>query len=123
MSESMTNAQLHGCAFAGWQCFHCGEIFTTVGGARDHFGADPTKEPSCLIKIKYGNERGLEMELRKVEGERDKLQFQIDNESTEAALYVQQLKGEHQLALQREEEKGYARGLRDGMSLNSRAVE
>ncbi|MEE8059407.1 MAG: hypothetical protein V3T17_16460 [Pseudomonadales bacterium] len=25
----------------GWTCFHCGETFTAVGAARDHFGADP----------------------------------------------------------------------------------
>lgn len=51
----------------GWTCFHCGETFTTVGSARDHFGSDPDCEPACLIRVKYGNERGLEMELRKVE--------------------------------------------------------
>lgn len=63
----MTNAELHGCAFEGWQCFHCGEIFTTVGGARDHFGALPTATPGCMIKVQLGDERGLLMELRKAE--------------------------------------------------------
>ena len=49
----------------GWVCFHCGERFTTVGGARDHFGARPTDMAACLIKI--GEERGLLMALRKAE--------------------------------------------------------
>jgi len=52
-----------------WNCFHCGETFTTIGSARDHFGGDPSKEPGCLIRVKYGDERGLEMDLRKVESE------------------------------------------------------
>lgn len=63
----MTNAQLHGCKVEGWECFHCGELFTTVGGARQHFGAKPTAMPGCLIKVQYGDERGLQMDLRKAE--------------------------------------------------------
>lgn len=118
-TERETNARhFGGCKFDGWQCFHCGEVFETVGGARVHFGADPTKEPGCLIKIKYGDERGLEMELRKVEAERDALQYQISNESTQADLAIQRMQAEHQIALRREEEKGYARGLDDGKKLS-----
>lgn len=55
----------------GWTCFHCGETFTTPGSAQDHFGETPDKVPGC--KIKVGEERGLLMELRKVEAERDSL--------------------------------------------------
>lgn len=51
----------------GWTCFHCGETFTTIGSAQDHFGASPDREPGCVIRVKYGDERGLEMELRKSE--------------------------------------------------------
>lgn len=69
--ERMTNAQLHGCAFEGWQCFHCGEVFTTVGAARDHFGASPTAKPGCLAKVGLGDERGLQMALREAEQQRD----------------------------------------------------
>lgn len=112
-----TNAQIHGSKFEGWQCFHCGEIFTTVGGASDHFGADPTKEPGCLIKVKVGDERGLEMELRKVEGERDLLRFQIANGTTEIENSVQEMLTNHRIALRKEEEKGYAKGLDDGRKL------
>lgn len=53
----------------GWTCFHCGETFTTVGGARDHFGATPDAQPGCLIRVQLGEERGLQMELRKAEAE------------------------------------------------------
>ena len=45
----------------GWVCFHCGERFTTPGGAQDHFGARPTDMAACLIKV--GSERGLVVQL------------------------------------------------------------
>lgn len=58
----------------GWVCFHCGERFTTVGGARDHFGATPESTAGCLIDrvaVEKGGEphrgRGLLMALRKAE--------------------------------------------------------
>lgn len=51
----------------GWVCFHCGERFTTVGSAEDHFGARPTDMAACLIKV--GEERGLVMELRRVQAQ------------------------------------------------------
>ena len=49
----------------GWVCFHCGEWFTTVGGAQTHFGRRPIDTPGCLIKV--GEERGLLMEIRRLE--------------------------------------------------------
>lgn len=49
----------------GWTCFFCGETFTTPGAARDHFGADPIADTAC--RIKFGEERGLVMALRKAE--------------------------------------------------------
>lgn len=52
-----------------WTCFHCGETFTTKGSAEDHFGKTPESKPGCLIKVQLGDERGLEMELRKFEAE------------------------------------------------------
>lgn len=51
----------------GWVCFHCGERFTVVGAARDHFGEWPEMKPACQIKA--GEERGLLMELRRKEEE------------------------------------------------------
>jgi hypothetical protein len=62
----------------GIMCFHCGETFHTYGSARDHFGADPTAEPGCLIDrvaLEEGGTpergRGLLIALRKAEAERD----------------------------------------------------
>lgn len=49
----------------------------TWGSARDHFGATPAYDPGCLIKVKLGEERGLQMELRRVEEERDELQVRV----------------------------------------------
>lgn len=51
----------------GWTCFHCGETFTTVGGARDHFGAKPDAVPGCLLQVR--EERGALMALRRAEAE------------------------------------------------------
>jgi len=53
----------------GWTCYHCDETFTTWGSAEDHFGKTPSSKPGCLIKIQLGDERGLEMEIRKLEAE------------------------------------------------------
>ena len=49
----------------GWVCFHCGERFTTPGAAAIHFGKTPKSKAGCLIKV--GEERGLLMEIRRLE--------------------------------------------------------
>ena len=33
----------------GWVCFHCGERFTTVNSARDHFGETPLSRAICTV--------------------------------------------------------------------------
>lgn len=48
----------------GWTCFHCGETFTKLGCAADHFGDDQLQQPACVLKLVNGD-RGLVMELRK----------------------------------------------------------
>lgn len=57
-----------------WRCFHCDEVFDTVGCAADHFGVDPTREPGCLIDRVATEEggkpergRGLLMRVRELE--------------------------------------------------------
>lgn len=96
----------------GWTCFHCGETFKTEGGARAHFGFDPSRDPACRIKI--GAERGLVMELRKAERECEELRRLLHDESSEAyRLYAAQ-STRHQAQLTTMEELGYERGLRDG---------
>lgn len=75
--ESVTNAQIHGSKYPEWQCFHCGELFNTVGGATQHFGADPTKKPGCMLKVEIGKERGLLWEYRELETKYDLLRAQV----------------------------------------------
>lgn len=60
----------------GWTCFHCGETFMTLGGAADHFGSTPDRVPGCRIKV--GEERGLLMEIRRLEAELLKVTDQRD---------------------------------------------
>lgn len=64
----------------GWVCFHCGERFTTRGGAEDHFGTKPNAIAACLIKA--GEELGLVMELRRVEKDREFLWDLLDDIDT-----------------------------------------
>lgn len=84
-----------------WRCFHCDEVFTDHDEARLHFGPSIYSEPSCRVSP----ERLRELEL------------QIDayrQEDTELHRAMHGMQCKHQLDLRREEEAGYARGLRDG---------
>lgn len=91
----------------GWTCFHCGDTFTTPGAARDHFGADPLKDPACRIKV--GEERGLVMALRRAEEELER--YRCEDSDADRAMAA--LRSDHAQALISEEEKGYARGVAD----------
>lgn len=88
----------------GWTCFHCGETFPgTLAGqhdARRHFGASIHDEPKCQISARR---------LREMEGQLRRCQ----EEDTDLHREIARLRSEHATALRREEEKGYARGLRD----------
>ncbi len=64
----------------GRTCFHCGEKFTTPGSAEDHFGKKPGTLAGCQIKA--GDERGLLMELRRVERHREFLWQLLDDIDT-----------------------------------------
>lgn len=64
----------------GWVCFHCGERFTTVGAAEDHFGVTPESTVGCLLAISAGEERGLLMELRKIEARNRELAIFFNKE-------------------------------------------
>ena len=96
----------------GRTCFHCGETFTTVGSARNHFGFDLSADPACRIKV--GAERGLVMALRKSEQDCEELRRLLHDEASEAyRLYASQ-GTRHREQLTTMEELGYERGLRDG---------
>lgn len=76
----------------GWTCFHCGDLFRTVGAARDHFGHDPLAEPGCRIKV--GEELGLLIALRKVEKDYADLidrMHELDGEITAARSMAQEI--------------------------------
>jgi hypothetical protein len=36
-----------------WRCFHCDEVFTDAVEAREHFGADETKDAACRLGVSY----------------------------------------------------------------------
>lgn len=96
----------------GWTCFHCGETFTTAGAARDHFGFDPSFDPACRIKV--GEERGLVMELRRVEQKYLKLLEETCDEGGAVAREFYGLGAKHSIEKRKAEEEGYRKGLRDG---------
>lgn len=83
-----------------WRCFHCDENFTDRKAAADHFGTSIFQEPACQIDAKKYRE--MENQVRRANE---------DDSDTDRRMYAMQ--GEHQVALRREEEKGYARGLKD----------
>nr|WP_023842727.1 hypothetical protein [Burkholderia sp. M701]BAO19186.1 hypothetical protein [Burkholderia sp. M701] len=95
----------------GWTCFHCGETFTTVGSARTHFGAMPTAEPGCMVRVSLGAERGLLMALREAES----LLARYMNEDTDLHRSMYQMQARHADQLRVAEEAGYERGLRDAL--------
>jgi len=96
----------------GITCFHCGETFTTPGGAKNHFGFEPSADPACRIKL--GAERGLVMALRKAEAEIAHLQGLLEAESCEAYRLLASTHSRHREQIMDAEELGYARGLTDG---------
>lgn len=89
----------------GWTCFHCGEHFApTFAGQRAaavHFGPTPNRVAACIY---YDA-----VELRKLESQLEAYR----NEDTELHREIEKLKSDHAIALRREEEKGYAKGLHD----------
>lgn len=116
MSEGQSSGGFYMKPEHGWTCFHCGETFTTPGGARDHFGADPLCTPGCQIKV--GEERGLLMALRRAEAELARYRAEDSDKDRE----LQAMASDHRRALIREEEKGYERGLADGRKQAVRAT-
>lgn len=101
----------------GWTCFHCGDTFTTIGAARDHFGFEPSNDPACRIKI--GAERGLVMELRKAEAAAAEAWSAAHNETLDFAKAYRAQAGRHHRQIQEAEELGYERGLADGRALSA----
>jgi hypothetical protein len=92
-----------------WRCFHCGDTFTRKQErwAREHFGASPTHEPVCLIRS--AGEGALLSALRKAQEELER--YRAEDSDLMRAMHSMQ--ADHQVALRRQEELGYARALKD----------
>ena len=87
-----------------WRCFHCDEVFTDKLEAECHFGRSLESTTACQIDAKHL--RALERELRRYR-----------NEDTDLHRHIHHLEFKHSQELRREEERGYAKGLRDGRTL------
>ncbi len=85
-------------ARAAWACFHCGEVFDAEG-ARLHFGDSEMAEVACTID--EGQLREMERELARYRAE-----------DSDADRAVQSMRADHVVALRKEEEAGYAKGLK-----------
>lgn len=81
-----------------WRCFHCDEVFTDFAEAELHFGRSEYHTPVCQIDATQL--RDLERQLHS---------YHEEDTDLHRALHKQE--AEHAVALRREEEKGYARGL------------
>lgn len=103
----MTDSDHYAMPALGWTCFFCGDTFTTPGGASDHFGGDMGETAAC--RIKFGDEMGLLMELRRAQEELKGYRTEDSEKDRELAA----MRSRHALELRREEEKGYARGMHD----------
>lgn len=101
-----------------WRCFHCDEVFTDADKARDHFGdgegCDP-EMPACKLNELEG---GILKLYREALAEIRSYQDETDLTSK----YFYEMGCTHHQALIREEEKGYARGLRDGQNISAQGV-
>ncbi|MFJ3047015.1 hypothetical protein ACIPEN_14385 [Herbaspirillum chlorophenolicum] len=83
-----------------WRCFHCDETFDTPDAAALHFGTHQMHSPACLINIE---------EYRAME----KRMESYNQEDADIHREMAGLRSKHAHDLQREEIKGYERGLRD----------
>lgn len=92
-----------------WRCFHCGDTFTQSqhAHAREHFGRDEGETPVCLMRVP--GEHGLIAALRKAQDEL--ASWRAESDPLTRAIECQAADYEQRLI--REEEKGYARGLKD----------
>jgi hypothetical protein len=117
LNEAETGAisddpNLLGVPASGWTCFHCGEHFpSTFAGQRNalaHFGPQPSDEPGCVMQLGAEDKKILQR-FRWVEEELARYRAEDSDKDREMAA----LRSDHAQALIREEEKGYAKGVRD----------
>ena len=95
-----------------WRCFHCDEVFTDAAAAREHFGRDQGEEAACVLRMQPGDAPLLTL-IRKLQDELSQVRYQLVEEDSATDRRMHAMSADHHQALLREEEKGYARGLRD----------
>jgi hypothetical protein len=83
-----------------WKCFHCGESFTIVAEAEAHFGRSEHSQPACQIDA--ATYRAMQERMHR-----------YNREDSDLHRQIARMESDHRQALQREEETGYAKGLRD----------
>lgn len=92
-----------------WRCFHCGETFTKAQKrwAGEHFGRSECDTPVCMMRVP--GEASLLTALRNAQSELES--YRAEDSDLMRALYAMQ--ADHAVALRREEERGYEKGMRD----------
>lgn len=109
----------------GWVCFFCGERFPTHYLAGLHFGADPDQKPGCLMRLQGGDRFALvalrEEQARAADLERELARYRDEDGPKDREIAA--IHGRHAEALRAQEEKGYAKGLRDGTDRAARIAE
>jgi hypothetical protein len=93
-----------------WRCFHCDATFTDSAEAQDHFGRSEYSQPACQIDAK--EYRAMEERMRR-----------YNDEDSDLHRTMYGMQADHSQALMREEEKGYARGLKDGQAIAGQQSE
>jgi len=83
-----------------WRCFHCDEVFYCPSAAAEHFGATQDVTPACQVDVSR---------VREVEAQLTRYR----EEDTDLHRQLREKGGYHHLDVQRAEESGYAKGLRD----------
>lgn len=94
-----------------YRCFFCDDVFTNRISAEVHFGRRLESVAACQI----GGEHAL---LKLLRDQEDQLaRYRAEDSDALRAMHAQS--ADHQVALRREEEKGYARGLQDARKVTS----
>lgn len=86
--------------FKSWRCFHCDEVFHDFAEAELHFGKSCYSDPWCQLAPGYV--RYMEEQLARYR-----------EEDTDLHRKIMSMSAEHATALQRAEEQGYAKALKD----------
>ncbi len=93
-----------------WRCFHCDALFTSEGGAREHFGPHEGRTPACQIKAAEG---GLVRALRQAEEEAERATWALHDESADGLKAWRAAQARNAQAVASAEEVGYQRGMAD----------